>query len=101
MVTAAGPKVLGYNASFGDPEIQSMIRLLDERTDLAEVLMSCITKTLHRVHIGTIPSKVALNVVVAAQGYPEKFRTDDVIDIDIVPEGMPTRKAAPNCYRNH
>lgn len=39
MLTADGPKVLEYNVRFGDPETQALMMLLDEETDLAEVML--------------------------------------------------------------
>ena len=41
MLTDSGPKVLEYNARFRDPETQSVLLLLDEDTDLAEIMMAC------------------------------------------------------------
>lgn len=39
ILAADGPRVLEYNVRFGDPETQALILLLDEETDLAEVLL--------------------------------------------------------------
>ena len=39
MLTADGPKVLEYNVRFGDPETQALMMLLDDETDLAEVML--------------------------------------------------------------
>lgn len=39
MVTEDGPKVLEYNVRFGDPETESLMLLLSEDTDLAEVAL--------------------------------------------------------------
>ena len=39
MITADGPKVLEYNVRFGDPETQALMLLLDDETDLAEVML--------------------------------------------------------------
>jgi len=41
MVTEDGPKVLEYNVRFGDPEVEALILLLSEDTDLAEVALVC------------------------------------------------------------
>lgn len=49
MLTPDGPKVLEYNVRFGDPETQALMLLLDDETDLAEVmLVSWITLSLRR-----------------------------------------------------
>lgn len=42
MLTSDGPKVLEYNVRFGDPETQALMLLLDEETDLAEVMLVSI-----------------------------------------------------------
>lgn len=39
MLTKDGPKVLEYNVRFGDPETQTVIPLLDDETDLAQVML--------------------------------------------------------------
>lgn len=70
MVTHAGPKVLEYNARFGDPETQIYVRLLD--SDLFDLLYSAAVGTLD-------PTKVrwkkgfAISVVLASGGYPDNY----------------------------
>lgn len=44
MLTDSGPKMLEYNARFGDSETQSVLLLLGEDTDLAEIMMACTEK---------------------------------------------------------
>jgi phosphoribosylamine--glycine ligase/phosphoribosylformylglycinamidine cyclo-ligase len=44
MLTADGPKTLEYNVRFGDPETQALMLLLDDETDLAEVMLVSFTK---------------------------------------------------------
>ena len=39
MLTSDGPKVLEYNVRFGDPETQTLLPLLSDDTDLAQVMM--------------------------------------------------------------
>ncbi len=39
ILTPGGPKVLEYNVRFGDPETQALMLLLDDETDLAEVML--------------------------------------------------------------
>ena len=39
MLTQEGPKALEYNVRFGDPETQALMLLLDDETDLAEVML--------------------------------------------------------------
>jgi len=70
MMTLDGPKVLEYNARFGDPECEPLLMRLD--CDLVDVMMACITGTLSSVPV-KISSKAALGVVIAAEGYPAKY----------------------------
>ena len=41
MLMPDGPKVLEYNVRFGDPETQALVLLLDDETDLADVMLVC------------------------------------------------------------
>ena len=52
MLTADGPKVLEYNVRFGDPETQALMLLLDDETDLAEVMLACTQGRLDSVKLG-------------------------------------------------
>jgi phosphoribosylamine--glycine ligase / phosphoribosylformylglycinamidine cyclo-ligase len=87
MLTALGPKVLEYNARFGDPETQSLILLLGPDCDLAQVLLACAQGKLDTVEIAISPG-YACNVCVASEGYPGPYRSGDVITIDGVPAGV-------------
>ncbi|MEK7615794.1 MAG: phosphoribosylglycinamide synthetase C domain-containing protein [Patescibacteria group bacterium] len=76
MLTGDGPKVLEFNARFGDPETQSYMRLL--KTDLVEIADACIDGTLDQIdiewHLGA-----AATVVLAASGYPGEVKKGDEI----------------------
>ena len=48
MITSDGPKVLEYNVRFGDPETQALMLLLDDETDLAEVMLACTERRFTR-----------------------------------------------------
>ncbi|CAN8097480.1 unnamed protein product [Discula destructiva] len=72
MITPKGPKVLEYNVRFGDPETQTVLPLLTEDTDLAEVLLACAKGYLSAVDLKT-QSKFSATVVVAAGGYPGSY----------------------------
>ena len=76
MVTKSGPKVVEFNARFGDPETQVVLPLLD--SDLVEVLEACIDGTLADYKLAW-HDKAAACVVVAAGGYPGKPRQGDII----------------------
>jgi phosphoribosylamine--glycine ligase len=76
MLTAQGPRVLEFNARFGDPETQPLMMLLDE--DLVPLLEACAKGTLEGS--GKVRSRgVAVGVVLAAHGYPQAPRAGDVI----------------------
>ena len=66
-LTNDGPKVLEFNARFGDPETQSYMRLL--KTDLVEIIESCLDGTLSGIDVkwGT---GFAVCVIIASKGYP-------------------------------
>jgi len=76
MITADGPKVIEFNARFGDPETQVVLPLLDG--DLAPILEACIDGTLHRQEVKW-KEEAAVCVVVAAGGYPGEYRRGDAI----------------------
>ncbi len=71
MITADGPKVLEFNARFGDPEAQSYMRLL--KTDLLEILLACVDGKLANLKIKW-EDKAACCVVLASGGYPGAYQ---------------------------
>lgn len=72
MITPHGPKALEYNVRFGDPETQTVLPLLSEDTDLAEIMLACAKGYLSSVDIQIQP-KFSATVVVAAGGYPGSY----------------------------
>ncbi|HAX50779.1 phosphoribosylamine--glycine ligase [Muricomes intestini] len=70
MLTAEGPKVLEYNARFGDPEAQVVLPRM--KTDLIEVMEACIDGTLDQVEL-EFEDNAAVCVVLASDGYPVKY----------------------------
>jgi len=76
MMTAAGPRVLEYNVRFGDPETQSILVRLE--TDLVDICEAILEGTLSALAIGWKPGS-SVTVVLAADGYPGKPRTGDVV----------------------
>ncbi|KJS15878.1 MAG: phosphoribosylamine--glycine ligase [Peptococcaceae bacterium BRH_c4b] len=76
MVTADGPKVLEYNARFGDPEAQPVLMLLE--TDLVEIMEAIIDRRLADIEIKW-KKGAAVCVVLASGGYPGSYRKGDVI----------------------
>lgn len=76
-MTSAGPRVIEFNARFGDPETQVVLALLE--TPLAGVLHAAATGTLAAVEPLRWSASSAVTVVLAAPGYPEQPRTGGVI----------------------
>ncbi len=78
MIAADGtPKVLEYNCRFGDPETQPI--LLRLRSDLVELCLAALDGRLDQVS-AEWDERVALGVVMAAGGYPGRYRKGDAID---------------------
>ncbi|MBA4007964.1 MAG: phosphoribosylamine--glycine ligase [Erythrobacter sp.] len=67
MLTPEGPKLIEYNARFGDPECQVLMMRL--QSDLVPILLACAQGTLEGTEIAFRP-ETALTVVMAAKGYP-------------------------------
>lgn len=82
ILTKEGPRVLEYNVRFGDPETQSVLPLLTEDTDLAEVFLAAAEHRLDSVEIKTKSNCFATTVVLSAGGYPESYKKGDIITID-------------------
>ncbi len=76
MITDDGPKVIEFNARFGDPETQVVLPLLEG--DLLPVLEACIDGTLAEREV-VWKDSAAVCVVLAAGGYPGDYRRGDVI----------------------
>lgn len=70
MLTEEGPKVLEYNARFGDPEAQVVLPRM--KNDLIEVVEACIDGTLDQVDL-QFEDNAAVCVVLASEGYPVKY----------------------------
>ena len=76
MLTEKGPRVLEYNARFGDPETQVVLPRM--KNDLAEVFEACIDGTLDQIEL-EFADNAAVCVVLASQGYPEHYEKGYVI----------------------
>ncbi len=70
MLTADGPRVLEYNARFGDPETQVVLPRM--KTDIIEVMEACIDGKLDEVEL-EFEDNAAVCVVLASDGYPLKY----------------------------
>ena len=75
MLTEDGPKVLEFNARFGDPETQSYMRLL--KTDLLDILLACAEGKLNGLEIEWENNLSACCVVLASRGYPGDYQKGD------------------------
>ncbi len=73
MLTDRGPKLIEYNARFGDPECQVLMARLD--SDLLPVLLAVAQGTLDQVAPPVFADDTALTVVMAATGYPGTSET--------------------------
>ncbi len=77
ILTADGPRVLEFNARFGDPETQVMLPLLGDNV-LAE-LLDCAAGSVSPGIAPAVSPAHAVGVVLAAAGYPEAARTGEVV----------------------
>lgn len=108
MLTQTGPKVLEYNVRFGDPETQALMLLLNDETDLAEVMLvsllpsssryrstrlmfqACVERRLDSVKLG-YRDGYAVSIVLASGGYPGSYPKGVPMTIPPVPAGkLPT-----------
>jgi phosphoribosylamine--glycine ligase len=70
MLTDKGPRVLEYNARFGDPEAQVVLPRMEN--DIVDVFEACIDGTLDKVDL-KFGDNAAVCVVLASDGYPESY----------------------------
>lgn len=76
MLTPTGPRVLEFNARFGDPETQVVLPLLE--TDLVEVMLATSRGTLDTIELAW-KKDWAVSVVLASAGYPGDYEKGKVI----------------------
>lgn len=84
MLTAEGPKLIEYNARFGDPECQVLMMRL--RSDLVALMLACAKGTLEGTQVA-LSDETALTVVMAAKGYPGTPEKGGAIDLSGVKPG--------------
>lgn len=70
MLTEDGPKVLEYNARFGDPEAQVVLPRM--KNDMIEVMEACVEGRLHEIEL-QFEDNAAVCVVLASGGYPQSY----------------------------
>ena len=76
MLTQNGPKVLEYNARFGDPEAQVVLPRM--KNDIIDVMEACIDGTLDQIDL-QYEDNAAVCVVLASDGYPEEYEKGKLI----------------------
>ena len=87
MLTSDGPKVLEFNARFGDPETQVQLPLL--KSDLVDIMLAIVNGNLGQVEIEW-SDEACVGVVMASGGYPGSYKTGfpitglDEIDKDVL-----------------
>ncbi len=77
MLTPKGPRVLEYNARFGDPETQ--VVLCRMKNDIMDVIDACIDGTLEKIDL-QFEDNAAVCVVLASEGYPVAYEKGFIID---------------------
>lgn len=87
MITMSGPKILEFNARFGDPETQAVLPLF--KGDLAKTLLLAATGRLDEAKVEFLDASAAC-VVMCSEGYPAEYRRGDVIT------GLEKAKARPD-----
>jgi phosphoribosylamine---glycine ligase len=76
MLTKEGPKVIEYNARFGDPETQVVLPLLE--TDLLEIVTASLTGELENVEVKW-KDNAAVCIIMSSAGYPGHYEKGEVI----------------------
>ncbi len=77
MLTSKGPRVLEFNARFGDPETQALMMQIGE--DLLPLLDAAARGALNQTRV-QLEAGATVAVVMASEGYPQSPKTGDVID---------------------
>ncbi len=72
MLTPEGPKVLEYNARFGDPETQVVLPRLEN--DIVDLFEACIDGTLDQTELKFDNSRATVCVMLASAGYPLEYK---------------------------
>ena len=80
ILTREGPKLIEYNARFGDPETQVLVLRLKD--DIVTLMLACTDGTLDKISVRWLPD-VALTVVMCAKGYPgEVVKGTEIFGLD-------------------
>ncbi|SMC42595.1 phosphoribosylamine--glycine ligase [Papillibacter cinnamivorans] len=96
MLTEDGPKVIEYNARFGDPEAQAVLSLL--KTDLLEIMLAVTEERLEELEIQW-ENGASCCLVLASGGYPGSYQTGFPIEgLDAVPADITVYHAGTRAY---
>ena len=99
MLTEDGPKVLVYNARFGDPEAQVVLPRM--KNDIIDVFEACVDGTLDQIDL-QFEDNAAVCVVLASDGYPvsyEKgFEIKGLENFGVTAKGKDLKEARANAY---
>jgi phosphoribosylamine--glycine ligase len=86
MITNNGPKVLEFNARFGDPEAQVTLPLL--KTDLVDIMLAVINNKLDQIEVEW-SKDACVGVVMASGGYPGNYKTGfHITGLDSLDKGI-------------
>ena len=86
MLTPEGPKVVEYNARFGDPECQAVLSLLE--TDLMDILEACVGGTLDQLDV-KFKDAASCCLVLASGGYPVAYeKGKEITGLDQVKDAV-------------
>jgi phosphoribosylamine--glycine ligase len=96
MLTAGGPKVLEFNARFGDPECQPLMMRL--KSDLVEVMLATVEGRLDQITLEW-DSRTAVCVVLASEGYG--WKPDDQVKKGVEITGLEEAAKTPNTMIFH
>ncbi len=100
-VTADGPRVIEFNARFGDPECEALLPLLE--SDLLEIILACTTGTLDLVDVRW-SGDASITVMLASGGYPGAYESGkpisglDNVDADIIVFHAGTKRDAGGAF---
>ncbi|MDR1588888.1 MAG: phosphoribosylamine--glycine ligase [Oscillospiraceae bacterium] len=95
MLTPSGPRVVEYNARFGDPEAQAVLPLLD--TELLDIMEAVTDGRLSEIDIRWKPG-AACCVVMASGGYPGEYEKGKIITgLDSLPPDITVYHAGTRC----
>ena len=96
MLTADGPRVLEYNARFGDPEAQVVLPRM--KNDIIDVMEACVDGKLDTIDL-QFEDNAAVCVVLASDGYPVAYEKGfEITGLGITATGADLKEARKKAY---